>query len=267
MNLKEKIIEQKIPAGSLFKGFSSIFNALGLLIKQKGFGKYFYFPFLMNIVILSTLFYFSYININSFVEGFLQGSAWWLEFLRAVLKPFLFIILSLITIIIYTITGTILTAPFNDMLSLRVEKTLTDADFEEKFNISVFIKDILRISSNIIKLLFLIIAINLLALLINLVPVAGQIIYSIISFLFAGFFIGFQFFDFPLDRRRLSFSDKLKITLRFKYMVCGLGMAFYLLSYIPLLGFLGLNLATIGATKLFIDYMKPEDEAGMLQEK
>ena len=40
-------------------------------------------------------------------------------------------------------------------------------------------------------------------------------------------------------------------------MVIGLGTGFFLMSLIPIVGFLTLNLGAAGATILFIDYVKP----------
>ena len=115
----------------------------------------------------------------------------------------------------------------------------------------------LRITLNLVKLLGIMAIINLLILFFNLIPLAGNVLYSILSFLMAAFFFGFQFFDFPLERRRMLFGDKFKITWRYKYMVIGLGMSFFLSTLIPIVGFLGINLSVVGATKLFTDNIKP----------
>jgi len=36
-----------------------------------------------------------------------------------------------------------------------------------------------------------------------------------------------------------------------------MGLGFAILTLIPIIGFLGMNLATIGATALFIEYVEP----------
>jgi len=249
-------------SGSFIDGFKSLISAFDIISEHKGLVKYFIIPFLLNIIILSGIFYFSYSSVYPWLSGLLTGDSIFISIIKCFLKPFLIILLGIITILIYSIAGSIITSPFNDLLSLKVEETITGETFDERFFLSVFINDIIRIIKNIIKLLGIFIAANLVLLLINFLPLIGSVIFSVLSFLLTAFFFGFQFFDFPLERRRMVFTEKLKITWKFKSIVIGLGTSFFIISFIPLVGFLGLNLATIGATTLFIDHIKPVIKTG-----
>ncbi len=249
---------KKVHGGSFFTGFASFFRAFGFILKTRGMGRYFIIPFLLNIIVLVTVFLISYDFFSTWFSGLFTGDAWYMTVLRALLKPVLFILISIITILVYSITGCIVTAPFNDFLSKKVEMEITGERFDDKFRISVFIGDVLRIFFSISLLVLIILLLNIVLFLLNLIPAFGQAAYAVLSFLTASFFIGYQFFDFPLERRRIGFSRKLWITWRHKWMVMGLGAAFFLVSYIPIIGFLGLNCATIGGTMLFIEHMKDE---------
>ncbi len=242
---------------SIAGGFYAFFRSFGVVKEQKGLTGYFIIPFLLNIIILSSIFFFSYYFMKPWLMEIFAGDSWYLNLVRFLIKPLLMGALFFLTIILYSIVGSIVTSPFNDLLSQKVEEKITGADFNEKFSLTIFISDIVRIASNMIKMLFLIIILNMVLLVINLVPVAGNIIYSVLGFLVTAFFLGFQFFDFPLERRKYRFKEKLRVGIRFKFQVIGLGAAFFIVSFVPLVGFMGLNCGTIGATLLFIENIKP----------
>ncbi len=243
--------------GSFANGFTSIFSSLNLLSKHRGLILYFIVPFILNIIILSGLYYVSYIFIKPWLYGFIDGSGWIFSFIRAVLAPLLMIVLAIITVLLYSIVGNIVTAPFNDFLSYSIEVREANIKFDEPFSFKVLIADIVRMTLNIIKMLGMLILINLVLFILNFIPLLGNIIYTVLGFMASTFFLGFQFFDFPLERRRFDFKQKLKIAWRFKFMTMGLGTGFMVVTLIPILGFLGLNMATMGATVLFLDHMRP----------
>jgi uncharacterized protein involved in cysteine biosynthesis len=111
-----------------------------------------------------------------------------------------------------------------------------------------------------VLLLFL----NLALLFLNLIP-GGAFIYAFLNFFFTAFFYGFQFFDYPLEKRFYSFREKLRICWRFKLTLSGNGTAFFLMSFIPVAGFLGLNSATVGAAISFKKYIEPALEKKGMQ--
>lgn len=239
-------------------GFTGPFAAWGFVREHEGLKRYFIIPFLINIVLLSAIVYLSFILVYPLLQGFIpQGDAWYLQALKWIITPLLLIILAVVIVLLYSISGSIITAPFNDPLSAKVEKLLTQVDSEEKFTVKLFLADIVRMALNVVKLLLLLLVFYVIILFINMIPVAGSIVYAILSFLGITFFLGFQFFDFPLERRRMVFRDKLRILWKLKFLTMGLGLGFFIISLIPVLGFLGLNLGAIAGTVLYVSYIKP----------
>lgn len=244
--------------GTFAKGFLAPFRAWRVVRERKGLKRFFVIPFFLNIVLLSSLVYLSFSVIYPFLQGLLpQGDAWYLSALRWAASPVLLLTLAVITVLLYSITGNIIAAPFNDLLSARVETLVSGENFDEKFSIAAFSGDMMRMTGNVFKLLLMMIAFNIAILFFNFLPLFGSVLYAALNFLSTMFFLGFQFFDFPLERRRLVFRDKLRVVWEYRYMNMGLGLGFFLISIIPLLGFLGLNLGTVGGTMLFIENIKP----------
>lgn len=255
---KKSIFKEGVKAGGSFTGgFLAMFRSMKTVSENRGLMRYFIIPFLLNIVILTGVVFISYTFLYSWISGFMTGDSFFIRALGFMVRLVLILGLVLLTTIIYSTVGSVVIAPFNDVISLRVEEKITGADFREDFSLPAFLADMGRILSNIVKLLVLVIIVNILISFINLVPLVGTVIFSILSFLITAFFAGFNFFDFPLDRRKLSFGEKLKVLWRFKFPVMGLGTGFFLFSFIPVINFLGLNLGAVGATLIFIEDIRP----------
>ena len=254
--MNENSTPKIISNGSFVEAFSSVFTSLSL-VKQYKLYAYFIIPFLINIVVLSLIFYFSFTTLKPMIQNLITGSGIVYDILRFIITPLLLIIQIIITIFIYSIIGNIVTAPFNDFLSQKVEIKAFGEKFDEEFSLKLIIGDIIRVAANLIKLLLLMAMAHILILFLNFIPVLGSILYTILGFMITAFFFGFQFYDYPLERRRFTFGKKLKITLRFAPQVLGVGVGFFLLSLIPIVNFLGLNMATISATVMFSNHIKP----------
>jgi len=262
MSLFKETFEKK---GSFISSIKAVFAVPSFIKEHEGVLKYFILPFILNVIVLTAVFYFSFTSIKPWLYGKLTGTGWFFDTLRVIIGPILIIVLGFITIIIYSIVGAIVTAPFNDFLSAAVEVKGYGATFDEPFSMKAFGADILRAIKNNIKLLALMILINIGLLLLNFIPLLGQILSSVLGFFVTSFYLGFQFFDYPLERRRLTFREKLRVCLKFPRVVMGVGSSFFVLSFIPIVGFLGLSAGTIAGTTQFVECMQPalEDEMGL----
>ena len=236
--------------------FGDVINSFSFVSQNRSLFKYYIIPFLFNIIILSGIFYFSYNSLNPWLQGFLAGDAWYIGFLSLILSPVLFVILLIATILFYSIAGTIIASPFLDFLSSKTEEIYSGVSPDSDLSFIDSIKDVIRTAKNAVKLIFLLLFLNILLLFLNFVP-GGSFLYAFLNFFFTAFFYGFQFFDFPLEKRFYTFREKLRICWRFKKTLAGNGAAFFLISFIPLIGFLGLNSATVGAAISFKKYIEP----------
>jgi len=254
--MDKNIVPKNLHKGSFAKAFLNVFSSLSL-VKQHRLYAYFIIPFFLNIVILSSIFYFSFHTLKPLINNQITGAGFIFDTLRFIIAPLLLVLLLIITVLIYSIIGGIITAPFNDFLSQKIETTVFGEKFDEKLSLKSSIENIVRVTANLIKLLLLMIVVYLLIFLLNLIPVLGSILSTFLGFLTTAFFFGFQFYDFPLERRKYTFGGKLKFAFRFAPQVVGVGVGFFLLSMIPVINFLGLNMATIAATIMFNNYIKP----------
>lgn len=240
-------------------GAVSPFSSLKTVMRLKGLRRYFVIPFVLNVFLLAAVVYVTFSTVYPYVTGIVPGGgAWYIELLRTAVTVLAFIILAALCVFLYSVTGTIITAPFNDPLSARFERVRAGGDpVNVPLTVTAAFSDMARVVANTAKLLFIFGGVNLLLMLLHLLPAVGTMLYTALSFASALFFVGFGFFDFPLERRRMSFGGKLRLLWKFRWITMGLGMGFFLISLIPVIGFLGMNLCTIAATELYMDNMSP----------
>ncbi|MBN2432693.1 MAG: EI24 domain-containing protein [Acidobacteria bacterium] len=168
-----------------------------------------------------------------------------------------FFLLTLGFVVIYALAG-ILATPFTGYLSEKVEGIHLGPPAGE-FQWKVFLGDIwLSVSHSLLNLI-LYLALLLPLLLLNLLPVVGNVLFVAGSGILTVFFLARDMLDGPLSRRRLGFRAKFRYIWRHRALMAGLGAASALLLWIPLLNFLCLPVAMTGGTLLFCHLEQDSD--------
>jgi CysZ protein len=239
-------------ANSFISGFSTTFEAFGIIRKNR-MTKFLIIPLIINIALLISIAWYAFVKASPLLMEFARFDQWYLKPVQYLVSPVLIILLMIAAFFVYSITGTIIASPFLDTISLKTEKALGGNVPDPGFSI----KALIRMVAGIVKLLFLTLMLYIIIIPLNLIPVAGNAIYAAAGFLLTAFFCGFQFYDMPLERRELNFSEKFKVCRKFASTVAGTGAAFMLISLIPVAGFLGLIVATSGAAIAFRRIIEP----------
>lgn len=242
---------------SFIRGISAVLKSFRIVKRTPGMARYFIIPFVINIAILTLIAVIAWTLIYQPLTDLVRGPAWYHKVLSFIIAPAAVIVIAAAVVLLYSIIGSVVTAPFNDLISEKVETVMTGARFEEPFRLRRFFGDIARMIGTVIGLVSIIVPVNILLLLLNLIPVVGNIAYAALAFLTATYFTGLPFFDFPLDRRRLSFRQKLSVAWRYRRLVAGVGASFIAMTFIPIVGFLGLNIAAVAATTIFVEDILP----------
>ena len=251
-----KLFVKNVKIKSAFlKGFWASFASFRLMRKNKSIVLFYIIPFLLNIILLSILIFLALTNIAPLLREFLAGDAWYLKLLNALITPILFLFLIYIATVVYGFVGNILCSPFLDTLSQKTQEIVSGKKIDDSYPLKQFPKrfkdNLARTFANFFKMLALLLAIYILSLFLLLIPLAGPILYSAIGYITASFILGLQFLDYSLERRQYTFGEKLKIAWKFKYSTIGLGASFLIVSMIPVLGFLGINMCVMGASTIY----------------
>jgi hypothetical protein len=159
------------PVSNFSRGFFYPFRAAKFIKNHPPLLKYVIIPFLINVILLSLAVYWGFYFFSEIVVNYIpQGDAWyWL-----ILGYFLWTVAVLVTMVLvffcFTVSGSLIASPFNDLLSEKTEELLTGILNEEPFIIKVFLKDAIQTMMDESKKIIIFIVLMIMLLFLNLLP-------------------------------------------------------------------------------------------------
>lgn len=229
---------------SFIKGFFDCFSGFGLLFGP-GIKRFVLIPFVINLGLFSLATKLLSDQLDIWLEKLLPT---WLSWLEWLIWPLFAIAMFLIVFYTFTVIANLIAAPFNSVLSARIEALLTGKKPED-INSDKFVKLIFRtLSSEIQKILY---AIKwfIPLIIITIIP-AVNIIAPFLWILFAVWFFALEYNDYPLANRGQFFEEVKAYNRNNRMRALGLGTAVFLLTSIPVVNFFAMPVAVAGATKL-----------------
>lgn len=239
---------------NFIEGFTYPFKSIKFFIKYPKTIIHSIIPVTINMFIYLTAFIllYSYVMDKSYkLTGADDINAgFWHEFLNIFILIISFIIVLIFCYFIIIVLGGIISAPFNENISLIIEEKLTLK--KSDYNPGFFRDTWLNILSELKKLSFYFIFI-IIFFFIGLIPFIGGIISIILSVLFSFFFNALDFFDYPMTRRYLSLRQKIRITASKPFYTMGFGCAAFLIMFIPVVNVLLKPLCVVSGTAFLFE--------------
>ena len=235
-------------------GFTYPFRTLKFFFSHSVLIKYSIAPMLINLLIYGSVFILSYNWFTGSIESWLgiesTDAGFWLKFLHTALLIVGFILLLFFCYLLFTILGNVITAPFNEEISQRVEEIVTGT--KEGHKMGFWEDEYISIKGEIQKLLFYLI-ILLFIFSLNLIPVAGSVISGILGVIFSSFYNALDFLDYPMTRKKMRFRDKLKVTRKGKLVTYGFGFTAFLLLFLPVINVFMKPILVVAGTSLYYE--------------
>ena len=211
-------------------------------------------PTIINLSIYAVTFYFAYKKIIGspiIADAQAESDLW--QFIEIIYNYLIYILTFLVLLVVcyfvYIIIGGIISAPFNETISQYVEETVTGV----KCPAVPFWKDTwLSIKGEILKLLFYF-AIIAPLFLINFIPVAGNIVSSVLGLIFSFFYNSLDFFDYPMQRKMFTLRKKIRETNSLGILTYGFGSMAFLMNFLPFINTLLKPLLVVSGTKLYLE--------------
>lgn len=234
-------------------GFTYPFRSLKFFFTHKKLIKYSIAPMLINLLIYGSVFIFSYKWLMGLLDTWLgienTEAGFWLKFLHTALLIIGFLLMLFVCYLLFTILGNIVTAPFNEEISQRVEEIVSG---NEEHNMGFWEDAYISIKGEIQKLTFYLLILFLIFLL-NAVPVAGSVLSAVIGVIFSCFYNALDFLDYPMTRKKMRFRDKLKVTRKGKLVTYGFGFTAFLLMFLPVINVFMKPILVAAGTALFYE--------------
>ncbi|WP_044469903.1 sulfate transporter CysZ [Mannheimia massilioguelmaensis] len=222
------------------------------LITQQGLRRFVIMPILLNIVLLSGLFWLFVSKISSMIESIMSFIPDWLSWLSGILLALSILMILLVFYFIFNALSGFIAAPFNGLLAEKVEVMLT-GEGPENMTTAEFIKDTPRMLAREWQKLIYSLPKYIGLFLLSFVPVVGQSIIPVLTFLFTAWMMAIQYCDYAFDNHKISFG-----TMRFKLaenrtQSLVFGSFVTLCTFIPLLNFVIIPVAVCGSTAMWVD--------------
>ncbi len=231
-------------------------HAIRFVKKHPRLLQYFLYPALINTIVFSLLFMISLYILSDWLDTLLaQQAKGWLTMLLYYLTMALSIsFLALVAFFSFSTIGSLIAAPFNDLLSQRVEEIYRGINLEQPFDWKNFWQDV---TSTIFQQLQRLIFLALIWVIILpglLIPILGQVLMSVVTFTF----LAFEYLDLPLSRRRIKFAEKRRILQSHKLPMLAFGSVCGLLMAVPILNILSIPLSVVGGALFYCERVQPQ---------
>lgn len=233
------------------------FQGLSLL-STKGLRRYVLIPLGINLILFAGAFFYLIQQVQGWVNHLMGWVPDWLSFLEYLLWPVLVLSVVLSLAFAFTMVANFIAAPFNALLSEKVELHLTGQALPEQ-GFAAFMKDVPRmLGREWTKFLYCLPRALVFLLAFFFLPLVGQLLW----FLFTSWMMAIQYCDYPYDNHKVPFHtmrQQLRGDLTGSY---SFGMTVAIGSMVPFLNLLVMPIAVCGATAMWVDRYKTAHYTG-----
>jgi len=227
------------------------FQGLGLL-STKGLRRFVLIPLTINLLLFAVAFFFLLQQVQGWVDYLMDFVPEFLSFLSYVIWPLLVLSTVLTLAFSFTMIANFIAAPFNALLSEKVEQHLTGQALPDQ-GFTAFLKDVPRmLAREWTKFVYCFPRALVFLLAFFFIPLLGQLMW----FLFTAWMMAIQYCDYAYDNHKVPFDTmrkQLRADLGGSY---GFGMTVAVASMVPFLNLLVMPIAVCGATALWVDRFK-----------
>lgn len=231
-------------AGYFFQGFT--------LIRTPGIRRFVFVPLMVNLILFSFAFY----HLSSYISAAIVSLENWLPegliWLTYFAEPLLYITALICFSFVFSTVANWIAAPFNGLLSEKIEQHLTGHSIEGG-SITDVLKDVPRtLSREWRKLVYYLPRALGFFLVLWIIPVFGQVIW----FAFVAWMMAIQYCDYPFDNHKIGFNEMRNKLAEHKGKSFSFGLTVTLFAMIPIVNLVLMPVAICGATAMWVDHIR-----------
>lgn len=239
------------------KGALYLLRALSYLPKP-GIRAFVLIPLLINLLLFAGAIYLLLTNFSGWVQYLID--LWlpdwdWLSLLEYLLWPLLAVVVVIGVYYGFSILANFIAAPFNGILSERVEQLLHGQVNSNLDSWQSVLKLIPRaLGREVAKLAYYLPRLLLLVIL-SFIPVLN-LVMPFVWFGFAAWMMAIQYCDYPMDNNSVSFKQMKQLLAERRWSAFGFGSLVQLGMLIPGVNLILMPTAVIGATLFWVEQYK-----------
>jgi CysZ protein len=230
------------------RGAQAMARALSLLNKP-GVRIYVIVPLMINMLLFGALVWYGYSQFNLLVEWLMSFVPSFLEFIEWLIWIFFGVLAAITVFFSFTPIANIIAAPFNALMSEKIEIELTGKAASSNISFARMAVD--AIGSQLRKLVYIMFwALGLF--LVSLIPVVN-LVAPVLWIVFGSWLLSLEYFDYPMGNHDLVFAEQKKRLGERRGISLGFGGAVMIMTSIPIINFFAMPVAVAGATLLWVE--------------
>jgi len=218
-------------------------------------------PLLVNIVIFGGLIWFGHNLVAPYIQQMVDWLPDILDFLVWVFWLFFAVLAAITVFFTFTPVANIIAAPFNALMSEKIELHLTGSAASSNTGFARMAVDAIR--SQLGKLFYIALwGIGLL--LVTLIPVIN-FIAPVLWFIFGAWLLSLEYFDYPMGNRDLLFDEEKRRLAARRGIALGFGGSMMVMTSIPVINFFAMPVGVAAATLLWVEQLQDSPATGSKQ--
>jgi CysZ protein len=201
------------------------------------------------MLLFGALVWYGYSQFNLLVEWLMSFVPSFLEFIEWLIWIFFGVLAAITVFFSFTPIANIIAAPFNALMSEKIEIELTGKAASSNISFARMAVD--AIGSQLRKLVYIMFwALGLF--LVSLIPVVN-LVAPVLWIVFGSWLLSLEYFDYPMGNHDLVFAEQKKRLGERRGISLGFGGAVMIMTSIPIINFFAMPVAVAGATLLWVE--------------
>ena len=223
------------------------------LLNKPGIRIYVIIPLAINLLLFGALIWYGYSLFVPMVEWMMSFVPGFFDFLEGFIWLFFGTLAALTVFFSFTPVANIVAAPFNALMSEKIEIHLTGKAPSSNLSFAKMALD--AIGSQLRKLVYIMLW-ALALFLISLIPVIN-LIAPVLWVVFGSWLLSLEYFDYPMGNHDLVFDEEKRQLRERRGIALGFGGGVMVLTSIPIINFVTMPVAVAGATLLWVEQFQP----------
>ncbi len=209
-------------------------------------------PLAVNILIFGSLIGLGFSYLSDLIDSWMAGIPEWLGFITWIIWPLIILTVALIGGYLFTSVALLIASPFNALLAEKTEELVTGKPVDSLEGLGAALMALPRgIIRELAKLLYYV-PMAAFVLLLTFIPGLNALA-PVLWFLLGAWMMSIQFVDYPMDNHQLSFADVKEAVRSRRLSSMGFGGIVALCAGIPVVNFIVVPAAVVGATLLWCE--------------
>lgn len=225
------------------------------LVKDPDIRSYVVIPLSINILLFGGLIWFGFSMFTPLVNEIMSYVPGFLDFLEVFIWVFITVLTAFTVFFIFTPIANIIAAPFNALMSEKIEQKLTGTLTDNDANLTELMLN--AVKSQLRKLVYIALW-SIALLLVSIIPLIN-FMAPFLWVIFGSWLLALEYMDYPMGNHDITFDNQKTILKSKRGLSLGFGLGTLVLTSIPFVNFFAIPIAVAGATALWVEQFSEDD--------